>query len=147
MRRVQKALILLLRLAVGALLLWAAVLKLRDPQLFAQDIANYRMLPAGIVGAAFTGNQVLLIPDPYHDPRFNREVDKKTGYRTRNILSAPMANLDRKPLGVVQAINKRGGSVFTAEDVELAGQLGRFAGGLIGLGVEVDGLRHAAGVT
>jgi phosphoserine phosphatase len=51
---------------------------------------------AGIVGAAFTSNEVLVVPDPYHDPRFNRDVDKKTGFVTRNLLTAPMANLDRK---------------------------------------------------
>src|SRR4051794_25270756 len=62
---------------------------------------------AGIVGAAFTTNEVLVVPDPYHDPRFNRDVDKKTGFVTRNLLTAPMADLDRKPLGVIQAINKR----------------------------------------
>src|SRR3954451_21563716 len=50
---------------------------------------------AGLVGAAFTGNQVLVIPSPYDAPRFNREIDKKTGFVTRNILAAPMANLDR----------------------------------------------------
>jgi serine phosphatase RsbU (regulator of sigma subunit) len=70
---------------------------------------------AGIVGAAFTDNQILHVPTPYDDPRFNREVDKKTGFTTRNILAAPMVNLDRKPLGVVQAINKRGGPFGTSD--------------------------------
>src|SRR5262245_57469550 len=45
---------------------------------------------AGIVGAAFTGNQILHVASPYDDPRFNRDVDKKTGFVTRNILAAPM---------------------------------------------------------
>src|SRR6185369_2975682 len=52
---------------------------------------------AGIVGATFTSNQVLHVPSPYDDPRFNREVDKRTGFVTRNILAAPMMNLDRNP--------------------------------------------------
>jgi serine phosphatase RsbU (regulator of sigma subunit) len=82
---------------------------------------------AGIVGAAFTGNQVLVVPNPYDDPRFNREVDKKTGFVTRNILAAPMANLDRMPIGVVQAINKRGGS-FAEADQALIGLLADQAG-------------------
>ncbi len=62
---------------------------------------------AGIVGAAFTSNEILLVPRPYEDPRFNREPDRKSGFVTRNILAAPMVNFDRKPLGVIQAINKR----------------------------------------
>src|SRR5207248_3305905 len=63
---------------------------------------------AGIVGSTFQANQLMLVPDPYNDPRFNPEPDRKSGFRTRNILAAPMADIDRKPLGVLQVINKRG---------------------------------------
>src|SRR5262249_42921148 len=40
---------ILVRVGLGALLVWAAVAKLRDPHAFAQDIANYRILPASLV--------------------------------------------------------------------------------------------------
>src|SRR5688572_22409000 len=50
---------------------------------------------AGIVGACFTGNEVLLIPDAYADPRFNPAPDRASGFRTRNILASPMLNSDR----------------------------------------------------
>ena len=63
---------------------------------------------AGIVGAAFSGNAMVRVDDPYGDARFNPEPDRRTGFVTRNLLSAPMANLDGKPLGVIQAVNKRG---------------------------------------
>ena len=43
---------------------------------------------AGIAGSVFTSGQTLNIPNAYRDPRFNQEVDRRTGYRTRNILSA-----------------------------------------------------------
>src|SRR5688572_9346965 len=82
---------------------------------------------AGVVGAAFTSNQVLHVPEPYSDQRFNREVDKKTGFVTRNILSAPMASIDNKPLGVVQAINKIGGP-FEPADLALIQLLADQAG-------------------
>jgi len=39
--------LLLLRLALGALLIVAGLLKLRDPTAFATEIANYQLLPAG----------------------------------------------------------------------------------------------------
>ena len=75
---------------------------------------------AGIVGAAFRANQLLHVSRPYEDPRFNPANDKKTGFVTRNILSAPMVDLHRQPVGVVQAINKRGdgggGGDFTEND-------------------------------
>ena len=82
---------------------------------------------AGIVGATFTANEVLHVPQPYDDPRFNREVDKKTGFVTRNILSAPMASIDHKPLGVVQAINKKSGA-FDSSDFALIQMLADQAG-------------------
>ncbi len=63
---------------------------------------------AGIVGATFTSNRMIHVSDPYHDPRFNPDNDRKTGFVTRNILSAPMVDLDGNAIGVVQAINKLG---------------------------------------
>ena len=82
---------------------------------------------AGIVGAAFSANQVLHVASPYDDPRFNRDVDKKTGFVTRNILSAPMSNLDGQPLGVIQAINKSG-AAFKDSDIALIQMLADQAG-------------------
>lgn len=61
---------------------------------------------AGIVGLVFQTRQVLGIPDAYADARFNRSVDQKTGYRTRNLLTAPVFDLQGKPVAVLQIINK-----------------------------------------
>jgi phosphoserine phosphatase len=72
---------------------------------------------AGIVGHVFRTNQLLNIPDAYADGRFNREVDRRTGFVTRNLLTVPMVNLPGKPIGVIQAVNKTGGS-FLREDEE-----------------------------
>jgi len=71
---------------------------------------------AGLVGAAFQAAEVLNIPDAYADPRFNRTVDKATGFRTRNILCAPVIDRAGLHLGIVQVLNKRGGP-FGAVDV------------------------------
>ena len=38
----------------------------------------------GIAGSVFSSGEALIIPDAYADARFNRGVDRKTGYRTRN---------------------------------------------------------------
>ncbi|HZZ41975.1 MAG TPA: GAF domain-containing SpoIIE family protein phosphatase [Tepidisphaeraceae bacterium] len=62
----------------------------------------------GIAGTAFTQNQILHVSDPYADPRFNQATDKKTGYTTRNLMTCPMVDLERKPIGVIQAVNKLG---------------------------------------
>src|SRR5262245_15530254 len=45
---------------------------------------------AGIVGAAFTSDELIHVPDPYSDPRFNREPDRLSGFRTRSLLTVPM---------------------------------------------------------
>ena len=63
----------------------------------------------GIAGQVFTTRSPVNIPDAYADPRFNPEVDRKTGYRTRTILCVPVLNKHGLPIGVVQVLNRRGG--------------------------------------
>jgi phosphoserine phosphatase RsbU/P len=73
---------------------------------------------AGIVGHAFKSGEVVHVPEPYSDPRFNPEPDKRSGFVTRNLLSAPMAGVDGKPVGVIQAVNKRN-AAFAPSDLSL----------------------------
>ena len=82
---------------------------------------------AGIVGHTFTSNEVVHVHDPYRDPRFNPEPDRRSGFVTRNLLSAPMAGVDGKPLGVVQAVNKRE-APFAPHDLSLIQLLAEQAG-------------------
>lgn len=60
----------------------------------------------GIAGWVAQNKTILNIEDAYSDDRFNPEVDKRTGYRTRSILCGPVINLEGELLGVVQIINK-----------------------------------------
>ena len=53
------------------------------------------------------------------DPRFNKIVDKKTGYRTTSILCMPILDYEQEVVGVAQIMNKMadGKTVeFTQED-------------------------------
>ncbi|KAJ3106152.1 hypothetical protein HDU97_006969 [Phlyctochytrium planicorne] len=53
----------------------------------------------------------------YNDTRFNRSIDMKTGFKTRNILCMPMRNTQGEIIGVTQIINKLPeSSTFTKED-------------------------------
>lgn len=72
----------------------------------------------GIAGHVVVTGSVLNIPDSYADPRFNQEIDKKTGYVTRNILAFPMRNKLGEIIGVFQVLNKYEGS-FTKQDEQL----------------------------
>jgi adenylate cyclase len=74
---------------------------------------------AGIVGWVVAHRSVLNIPDAYDDERFNQDVDRKTGYRTRSILCGPVWGLNGDVLGVIQVINKRTQAPFDAEDEHL----------------------------
>ena len=69
----------------------------------------------GIAGAVFTTGCLENIDDPYADPRFDPDVDKRTGFRTRNILCAAITNKAGGRIGVTQVLNKRSGA-FTAKD-------------------------------
>ena len=71
---------------------------------------------AGIAGSVFTDGSVENIPDVYADPRFDQEVDRATGYRTRNILCMPIANKAGVRIGVTEVLNKRGDAPFSARD-------------------------------
>ena len=72
----------------------------------------------GIAGAVARTRETILIPDAYSDKRFNPEVDRKTGYYTKNILCMAMCNIDNKVIGVIQVLNKKEGD-FTEQDVSL----------------------------
>lgn len=73
----------------------------------------------GIAGECARHRATINVPDAYADPRFNREVDKQTGFVTRSILAVPLVGVDGELIGVAQILNKRGGP-FGEEDREIA---------------------------
>jgi signal transduction histidine kinase len=79
-------------------------------------------ITAGIAGLVATTGNPVRISDAYQDPRFNPEVDKKTGYQTRSILCIPMRNRRGQVIGVFQVLNKRDGE-FTPLDEQLLASL------------------------
>jgi serine phosphatase RsbU (regulator of sigma subunit) len=80
----------------------------------------------GIAGHVALTGEIVNIPDAYADDRFNPEVDKRTGFRTRNILTLPIRNKAGKIVAALQLLNKASGS-FTDEDTDviltLSGQM------------------------
>ncbi|EEB10808.1 cAMP/cGMP cyclic nucleotide phosphodiesterase, putative [Pediculus humanus corporis] len=74
----------------------------------------------GIVGYVAQSKEIINISDAYNDPRFNSEIDMRTGYKTNLILSMPICNYEGDVIGVAQIINKTNGSQeFTQRDVEV----------------------------
>jgi phosphoserine phosphatase len=73
----------------------------------------------GLAGEAARTRRIINVPDAYADPRFNREVDRQTGFRTRSILSIPLLAFDGELIGVTQVLNKRG-RPFDEADEQIA---------------------------
>jgi signal transduction histidine kinase len=71
---------------------------------------------AGVAGKTIETGKTILIHDAYNTPLFNADIDKATGYRTRNILCVPMANLDGKSIGCLQLLNKLDGDFLPSDE-------------------------------
>ena len=92
----------------------------------------------GIAGAAAQSGKIINIPDAYADSRFNPDVDRKTGFRTRSILSLPIKNQRGEVFAVAQLLNRKDGQPFDQDDVN------RFASFIESIGVIFETLEGLA---
>ena len=69
----------------------------------------------GVIGFVMRTGRSLRLRDAYNDPRFDRSIDQRTGYRTRSMLCVPVLDQNHAVLGAIQAINKPEGP-FTEDD-------------------------------
>lgn len=77
----------------------------------------------GLAGYVVKTGEPLNIPDAYNDSRFNPDIDKETGYRTKTILCMPIKNNNQEIIGAFQVLNKLNG-VFTKGDEDLLAAIG-----------------------
>lgn len=88
-----------------------------------EDIEPIRVpMGHGIAGHCARERRLINVHDCYADARFNREVDRASGYRTRCMLSVPLVGQDERLVGVLQLLNRRNG-VFDAQDEQTASAL------------------------
>lgn len=80
----------------------------------------------GIVGDVIHSGEAVIVNDAYNDSRFDKSVDKQTGYRTESLLCVPIRNTQDKIIGAFEVMNKKA-EAFDEDDVET----------LAGLGVQV----------
>ena len=78
----------------------------------------------GIAGRVFRTAEAVNTPDAHTDPDFHREVDVRTGYRTKSLLCVPVRNRQGSVFAVAQVINRRDAERFDAADER---RLGEFA--------------------
>lgn len=76
----------------------------------------------GIVGESAQTQELINVPDCYADDRFNRAIDKLTGYRSRCMLTIPLIGYENSLVGVLQILNKRTGT-FDHQDEFVAAAL------------------------
>jgi signal transduction histidine kinase len=89
------------------------------------EVRSIRMkVGHGVAGLVAKSGEPIRIEDAYRDPRFEKEWDLLTGYRTNNMLAAPLKNHVGRTIGVIQVLNKRGASAFTDDDEAILGALG-----------------------
>ncbi|MGE5026974.1 MAG: ATPase, T2SS/T4P/T4SS family, partial [Betaproteobacteria bacterium] len=90
--------------------------------------------PASVAGYVAFHKNLVNIADVYDEQeltslspklRFLKEIDQKTGYRTKQMLVAPILNEEGDLLGVVQLINALSGLPFSPTAVEGIGELAK----------------------
>jgi len=70
----------------------------------------------GLVGHTIKERKPLIENDPYSNKYFLPDIDKESGYTTKNVVTAPIFNSKREIIGVLQLLNKDDG--FTKADVK-----------------------------
>ncbi|MBU0720964.1 HD domain-containing protein [bacterium] len=76
-------------------------------------------IDSGIVGTSITEGKKIIIDDVYTDERFNEDIDKQTGYKTKSMMVIPMFDKDKNIIGAFQAINSQNSdSAFDVRDME-----------------------------
>ncbi len=82
----------------------------------------------GVAGAVAATGAPVLIADAARDPRWDPEIDRRTGFTTRSMLCVPVRGPDGALRGVLQTLNHTGAGFTAREQVfasALADQIGR----------------------
>jgi Nif-specific regulatory protein len=92
------------------------------------ELPEIRLAPGqGVAGQVAQTGRTILVEDTAKDPRWYPEVDRATGYQTRNMLAVPILDGRRATRGVVQVINKGRGSFGPQDEAFLSALAGQIA--------------------
>jgi len=80
---------------------------------------------SGVAGLVFLMKKPLKINDAYSDSRFNSEIDKSSGFKTRNILCIPVFNKKKECIAVIEALNKAAED-FNEQDLEIFSSIANY---------------------
>lgn len=83
------------------------------------QITGVRIPPEeGVAGWVARHGTPLVVADASQDPRFYGEI-ASGAFRTRDLICVPLRSPQGELIGVLQAMNRRGGSIFTPADTPL----------------------------
>jgi adenylate cyclase len=77
---------------------------------------------AGIAGHVATIGEGVRVEDAYRDSRFNPDVDRQTGFRTRSVLCLPIRDGGGRVFAVAQLLDRRDGKPFDEADQRRFGE-------------------------
>lgn len=132
--------------AASVLLLDPKTRQLRFMATSDQTHAELRDVPVplhqSVAGTVFRENEPLIIDDVSSDKRWNAQADEVMDFHTSCILGVPMHDASARPVGVLEALNKRNGT-FDEVDVEMLSTLADLAGVAVERARLIGELRHA----
>jgi signal transduction protein with GAF and PtsI domain len=85
----------------------------------------------GVVGHTIRTQEPIITNDAYAHPHFLPKIDKETGYKTHNLITAPIFDSKRIIIGVLELLNKEGG--FNEEDVKFMKFFAHYISGFLEL--------------
>jgi putative methionine-R-sulfoxide reductase with GAF domain len=72
-----------------------------------------------VAGLCVLEKRSLRVDDAYKHPKFYGEVDRQTGFKTRDLLCAPIVNSENEIIGVIQVVNSLREGGFAHRDLTL----------------------------
>ncbi len=84
-------------------------------------------LDRSIAGTVFNTGQPIVIQEARADSRIYRDVDRKIDFDTRSLLAVPVM-FKQRVIGVLEAVNKRGGQDYSPDDMDTMTTLAAQAG-------------------
>ena len=80
----------------------------------------------GIAGRVVAEGRPIRVPDAAESDEHYKGIDERSGFRTQELIAAPMVVGD-EVVGVVEVLNPTGGETFTSDDIELLQVFGNLA--------------------
>jgi signal transduction histidine kinase len=89
-----------------------------------QDFERFIVpLDNSLAGWVVTHGEPLVVDDVRNEPRFFREVDEETEFKTHNLLALPLRSHRGAVIGCLEVLNKRDGKRYEDDDLKLLSML------------------------